>query len=188
MSSTFQYLVDGLNGYLCAEHHQPVVDILHVVEVFDFKGFLHDDAPRIDVVVKEERGDACLSLAVDDRPVDGSRTTILRQQGRMHIESAETGHGPNHLGQHAESHHHLQVSLVSTQLLHKFRVLHLYRLKHGQSHRQRILLHLRGLQHILMTAHGLVGLGNHSHHVITAFHQTFQGSNRKLGRSHEHYA
>ena len=90
----------------------------------------------------------------------------------MNIEGAKTRHVPHYLGQHAEGHHYLQVSTVTAQLLHKYRVFHLLRLQDGQPVLQRIALHLRRLQGILMPSHGFVGLSNNSHHVISSFHES----------------
>ena len=103
----------------------------------------------------------------------------------MHIERAETGHGPHHLGQHAESHHHLKVGTEASQLLHELRVFHLDGLQHGQALLQGILLDRRCLQRVLMASYGFVGLSNHSHHIISAFYEALEGFHRKLGCSHK---
>ena len=147
--------------------HEAVVDVLDVGIVRDGEGQLHDDATGVDVVVEEEGGDARLGLAVDDCPVDGSRTAILGQQGGVDIERAVCGHSPHHFGQHAEGHDHLQVGPVGVQLLHESGVFHLLRLEDGQPMLKGILLYGRWLEHASVTAYGLVGLGDHRHHVIT---------------------
>ena len=36
-----------------------------------------------------------------------------------------------------------------------------------------------------MTTNGLVGLGDHGHHIVAAFHEPLKGSSSKLGCSHE---
>ena len=167
------------------EVHQSVVDILHIGIVGNSERLLHDDASGVDVVIEEEGGDTSLRLAIDDSPVDRRCATILRQQGGMHIERAETGHGPHHLGQHAESHHHLKVGTEATQLLHELGVFHLDRLQHGQALLQGILLDRRRLQRVLMASYGFVGLSNHSHHIISAFYEALEGFHRKLGCSHK---
>ena len=83
-------------------------------------------------MVEEEGCDTRLCLAVDDSPVYRGSTAILRQKGGMHIEGAEAGHCPHHLRQHSESHHHLQVGIIATQLLKESLILHLHRLENGQ--------------------------------------------------------
>ena len=110
--------------------HQPVVNILHICRLRNRKTFLQDDATGINIVVEEEGGNTRLLLAINHCPVDRRRTAILRKEGCMHIKCTIFRHRPNHLRQHAESNYHLQVSLIRTQLLHKVRVLHLYRLQH----------------------------------------------------------
>ena len=175
-----------LQADIGTEAHQSVVDILHIGSIGNVEGQLHDNTPCIDVMVQEKSGDACASLTIDDCPIDGSSATILRQQCRMHVERAVSRHGPHHLGQHSESHHHLQVGLISTQLLHKLRVFHLLWLQHGQAMLHGILLDGRRLQHRAMPPHWLVGLSHHCHHVISILHHCPKRLHRKLRRSHKH--
>ena len=103
----------------------------------------------------------------------------------MNIEGTKARHIPYHLRQHAESHYHLQVSLIRAKLLYKLRVLHLHWLQYRQTVLYSILLQLRRLQRILMSAHRLVWLSNHSHYIITALYQALEGFHRKLRGSHE---
>ena len=183
-----QHQVDGLHGDVGAEVHQSVVDVFRVGLVGQGEAFLQDNAARVDVVVEEKGGHTRLGLAVDDGPVDGCRTAILRQQGGVHVESAEPGHGPHHLGQHAKGHHHLQVGLETGQFGHEVGVFHLDGLEHGDAVGQRILLHFGGLQLVLVPPHGLVGLGDHGHHAVALVHEAAQRAYGKLGRAHEYDA
>ena len=111
--------------------------------------------------------------------------TILGQQGGMDIERAETGHGPHHFGQHAESHDHLQVGLIGTKLLQKIGVFHLHRLQHRYMVLQGILLDLRGLQRVLVSAHWFVGLCNNGHHMISSLNKGIECADGKLGSAHK---
>ena len=111
--------------------HQSVVDVFHIGAVRNVEGLLHDDAPRIDVLVEEEGRHTRLCLTVDDRPVDRGRTAILGQEGRMYVEGAVFRHIPHHLWKHSESDNHLQISLIAAQFLYKVRILHLLRLQDG---------------------------------------------------------
>ena len=188
MTAALDDAVDGLDGHVGAESHQSVIDILHVGIVGDVERPLHDDAARVDVVVEEEGGDTCLTLAIDDCPVDGRGSAILRQQGGVDVERAETGHGPHHFGQHTESHHHLQVGVVGAQLADKRRVLHLFGLQHGQTVLQRVFLYFRWLQYTAMASHGLIGLGDNGHHIVSALYEPLQGADGKFGRTHEYDA
>ena len=52
-------------------------------------------------MVQQERCYTGLLLAVDDGPVDRCGPTVLRQQRSVQVESAEPGHCPDNLGQHA---------------------------------------------------------------------------------------
>ena len=120
--------LQGVDTYLRTKVHKSVIHILHVIIVEDVEGLLHNHATGIDVMVEEECGDSRACLAVDYRPVDGSGTAVLWQQGGMHVECAVFGHCPHHLGQHTECHYHLQVGIKGAQLFHECLVLHLHRL------------------------------------------------------------
>ena len=166
--------------------HQTVVDVFHISRIRDIEGLLHDHTTCINVLVEEESGDTRLLLAIDDCPVDGGSTTILWQQGRMNVEGAVFGHIPDHLGQHPEGDHHLEIGLIATQLLDERRILHLLGLQHRELVLQCIFLHFRGLCLRLMTSHGLVRLCHNSHHVVLVLYQRLQRLYRKLRRSHKH--
>ena len=73
---------------------------------------LHYHLSGVDVVVEEEGGHSSARLAVNHCPVDGCGTSILWQEGGMHVEGAVFGHVPHYLGQHAEGHYHLKVGIV----------------------------------------------------------------------------
>lgn len=181
-----QHQVDGLQGQSSSEIHQSVIDILHVGICRDGERFLEDDAARIDILVEEEGRHARLGLAIDDGPVDGSRTTILGQEGRMDIERAEARHIPDDLGQKAEGHDHLEVGLIGPERLHKLGVLHLHGLEDGDVVLLGIDLDGRRLEAVLMATHGFVGLRDHGHDQIAILYQSTKGSHGKLGRSHEY--
>ena len=51
-----------------------------------------------------------------------------------------------------------------------------------------VFLHFRRLQHILMTAHRLIRLRHNSHYIVAAFHQTAEGTHRKLRGTHKYDA
>ena len=71
-------VIHGLHDKVRSEHHQPVIDIAHGVAVGDGSRHTMDDATGVDVVVEEESRHARLRLTIDDSPVDGSGTAILR--------------------------------------------------------------------------------------------------------------
>ena len=126
---------------LGAEMHEAIIDIFDICRVRDVERLLKDDPSSIDVMVEEERGYTRLSLSIDNGPVDGGSPTILWQQRCMHIKRPVFRHGPDHLWQHPESHHHLQVGPVRAKRFYKLRVFHLFGLQHGQTVLHRILLH-----------------------------------------------
>ena len=152
----------------------------------DIEGQLHDNTTGIDIMVEEEGGDASLCLAVDDRPVDRSRPTILWEQGGMDIKSAVFRHGPHHFGQHTEGHHHLKVGVKGFELTDKRLILHLLRLKDGQAVSYGILFYCRWLQHAAMPSDGFIGLCHHGHYIIVVTYESVESLNGKLRCSHEH--
>ena len=187
MAVAFQHLVDSLQSEICSQLHQTVINILHIVVVVDVEGVLHYNPACVNVVVEEESGDSCLNLTIDDCPVYRCCATILRQQGCMNIECAETRHRPYHLRKHAERHYHLEVGIIGTQGFNKLRVFHPDGLQNRDVLAHRILLYKRRLERVLMTAHGFVGLGHHGNDVIASLHEFAQRTDGKLRSTHEHY-
>lgn len=72
LTIALEHGVDGFNGGIGAQGHQPIVNILHVGVVGDGKRLAENDATGVDVLVQEEGGYAGLGLTVDDGPVDGA--------------------------------------------------------------------------------------------------------------------
>ena len=112
MSVALHDALESLYADIGTEVHQSVIHVLHVVIVVDVEWQLHYNLSCVDVVVEEEGGYSCASLAVDHSPVDRCCTAILRQKGCMHIKRTVFWHIPHHLGQHAEGHYHLKVGIV----------------------------------------------------------------------------
>ena len=69
---------DGLGNHFAANRHQLVVDGSGVVVRQDVDAALHHDVARVYLVLEPEGGDARMRLAVDDGPVDGRGSAILR--------------------------------------------------------------------------------------------------------------
>ena len=85
-------LLESLYGNVCAESHQSVIDIFHIVIVGNVESLLHDYSACVNVMIEEECCYASLLLAVYYCPVYRSCTTILRKQSCVNIESAEARH------------------------------------------------------------------------------------------------
>ena len=102
----------------------------------------------------------------------------------MKVERAKAGHVPNHLRQHAERHHDLQVCLIGCQFFQETGVFQTGRLEHGQVVCHGKLFHGGGSEHGLMTSDGFVGHGDDSHDAVASFHEGFQRSDGKIRRSH----
>ena len=181
---TFQNGIHGFYYQVTAQFHQLVVHHLHIVGIGNRDTYLIDDFSGIDFMFQEKGRNSGFSLSVDDRPVDRSSPTILRQQRGMQIESSQTRHVPYHFRQHTESHHNLQVSFQSSQLFQKLFVFQLFRLEHLQSLRYGILFHWTRLQHAAMPSHRFVGHRNDPHHLIASFHQSLQTFHGKFRSTH----
>ena len=179
--------VHGRGDQCGAGRHQLVVERADVVFRQDRHPDLSDDAALVDLVVQEKRGDACLGLAVDDRPVDRRRPAVLGQQRRMEVEGSQPGHGPDHLGKHSEGDHDAQ---VGPQRLHRpdeLRVFQLFGLQDGKSQLQRGDLNL-ALMEFPAPSGGFVGCGHHTHDVVAAGDERPQRRHGEFGRAHEYDA
>ena len=135
---------EGINSfycYLCAKGHKTVIDIFHISIIWYIKGFLHNDATGIYVVIQEECCHSCLCLAIYDGPVDRGCSSVLWQQSGMHIKCTKSRHCPHHFWQHPEGNNYLKVGIIGTQLFQKSFVLHLFRLHYWDAVFLRIYLY-----------------------------------------------
>ena len=166
--------------------HQSIIYILYIRLVRNRETLLHDNATCIYIVIKEESSNTRLCLTIDNSPIDRSCTAVLWQQGSVNIKGTKLWHCPYNLWQHPECHHYLQVCLIALKLFQEIGILHLHRLKHWQSMLYSIQLHLRRLQSVLMSAHRLIRLRNHSHHIVAALYKALEGFHSKLWGSHKY--
>ena len=88
---TFNDGVDSLPDEFCAKVHEAVVHITGIIGVEDWYRNASDNIPGVDVMVKEEGGNAGLCLTVDNGPIDGCCTTILWQERGVKVERPERG-------------------------------------------------------------------------------------------------
>ena len=159
----------------------------HIICICNRHTDLLDDFSGIYLMFQEESSDTSLRVTINDCPVDGSSSTILRKQRCMEIECAQPGHIPYHFRQHTEGNHNLQIRFPFAQCFHESLILQLFRLKQRQILFKRILFNGRILN--LMSASGrLIGHCYHAHNVITAFYQLAQSLHRKIGSAHIYYS
>ena len=180
-------VIKCLDGKTGSQFHQFVMHGSGVVIGQDGNTFLMDYIAGIYLVLEEECGYAGLPVSVYDGPVDGGGTTVLGQKGGVQVEGAQRGHAPDHLGQHTEGHHDLEIGLEGTELLYEQRVLQLFGLEDWYALLYRKLLDGAALQYASMTTDGLIGHGNHTYYIILVAHESAQYMFGKLGGSHEHY-
>ena len=58
-------------------------------------------------------------ITIDNRPINGRSSTVLRKQRSMKIERTQSWHIPYHFRQHTKSNYNLQVRLPFTQCFYK---------------------------------------------------------------------
>ena len=175
--------LDGLHHQVGTQRHQAVVHVTRGIGIGNAAFLAEDDTARVNVFVDHEGRHTRHLLPVDDRPVDGGGTAILRQEGGMQVESAQRRHGPDHIGQHPEAHDDKQVGLERLQGFEEGRVTQLLGLQDGQAFLHRVLLDGTFI-HLEAASAGLVGHGHHAHHMVFLLQEGVQGGHRKFGGTH----
>ena len=178
------HIAHGAKDKLGTKVHETVMDSLCIIVWKNWHSLAIDDLTRINVVVEEKGGDARLGVAINDCPVDGGSTTILRQEGGMEVECTKARHGPNHLGEHAEGYNHLKVCFKSTKLTEELLVTKTFWLQDRNVMAEGKLLDRALLQDIVMTAHWFIWHGDASYDVTTCLKEGAKGFDCKVGRTH----
>ena len=151
----------------------------------DRSGLLQNDIAGIQFLRHIHNGDTGLFQSIQDSPVDGSCTTIGRQQRGMDIDGAILGIVQQFFRQDlAVGCHDNQLRIQGLHDSHRFTVTGFHRLVNLQILGQRIFLHGSGL-HFVSTVLGLVRLGDHTANFMAVFHQALQGRHSKIRRSHK---
>ena len=97
--------------------HQLIVQLPGRHVRLNLHPLLENQIPGINLVFQKKSRHPATSLPVHHRPVDRGRPPVIRQQRSVQINRSQRGHIPNHLRQHLECHHELQIRLKSPQLL-----------------------------------------------------------------------
>ena len=129
----------------------------------------------VDLVLEQKRGGPRHRFAIQDRPMDGGGSTVLRQQGPMKVDGAQPGKIPNHFRQHAEGHHHPQIGRPRVQDGFEIRRLQLLRLGQREAMLFRHHLHFGSAQGA-PSAGRPVGCRHDAHDLVVRFQQPFQAS------------
>lgn len=138
----------------------------------------------IDVVVEQEGGDTCLTLAIDEGPVDGSGSPILGQQRGMKVEGAQGWHGPYAFGQHAEGNDDKEVGTPSTQGVLELRVAQTLGLEQGELMLEGVLFDGR-LGDLEAATGRAVGHGDYADYAMPRLADGLERGNGKIGGTHE---
>ena len=141
--ASIQHFTNGAHQQVGALFLQAIVQFTGRFVRTDGAFLTSDDVPGIDGGGNEEGGDAGPLLAIDHRPIDRCRTTVVRQQGGVQVHGAQRGHVPDHLGKHPEGDHHEQVGPEPGQFRKESRVAQPLGLEHGEPELERTLLHVR---------------------------------------------
>ena len=121
---------DGVDKQLSAHLGEAVVKGLRVVRDMNRRGLLGDDVPRIHSHIHFHDGDTRLRFVIEYRPLDRSRATVLRQEGRVNVETAVTREIQNGFRQDlAEGSDGDQVGLERRELVEEYFVTGAFRLK-----------------------------------------------------------
>ena len=130
-------------------------------------------------------GDTRHGIAVEDGPVNGGSTTVLRQDGRMDVDRAQARGLQNILGQDAAiGSHHRQIGVQLTDQCQSLAVTELGGLVDSQILRQGILLYRR-CNHLMSAVFGTVGLGEHAADLVACFNECLQRCHGEVGRTHK---
>ena len=124
--------VDAFHKKVLARFQNAVVHVPCGVVGSD--GDLHttEHMARVDLVLEQKRGGPRHRFAIQDCPVNGCRTAVLRQQGSVKVDGAQAGEIPNHFWQHSEGDHHPQVRRPRFKGGPEFGRLQLLRLGQGE--------------------------------------------------------
>ena len=134
----------------------------------------------VDLVLEKESGRAGDLLAMDDGPVDRSRSTEVGEEGAMQVDCAHGRGLPHQLREHPEGDDHAKVWRPTLERVQKIGGLQFLRLGQWQSMTHGNLFHIRGL-HLASTSRGTVRRCDHPHHLMPRFEQTLQAYRGKSG-------
>ena len=101
--------VDAFHKKVLARIQNAVVHVACGVVGSDGNFHATEHMACVDLVLEQKRGGPRHRFAIQDRPVNRGRSTVLRQQGPMKVDGAQPGKIPNHFRQHAEGNHHPQI-------------------------------------------------------------------------------
>ena len=138
----------------------------------------------VDLVLEKESGRAGDFLAMDDGPVDRSRSAEVGEEGAMKVDRAHGWGLPHQFREHPEGNDHPKVWRPTLERVQKIRGLQLLRLGQWQSMTQGDFFHLRGL-HLASTSRGTVRCCDHPHHLMPRFEQTLQADRGEAGGAKE---
>ena len=140
----------------------------------------------VDFMLEQERGCTSGRLANQYGPMNGGSPPVLRQEGAVKVDGAETWPVPNHLGQHSEGHHDAQVGVPLVELGVESLVFELLGLGEGQVVLECNLFDVAGAQGLAAARRAVRG-GHHSDHLMATLEQLFKACGCKQGRSEEHH-
>ena len=138
------------------------------VVVLDGDFFLHQDGAGIEPIIRPEDAQPGFLVALDDRPVDGARAAVQRQQRRVVLNAAERWNIERLLrDDQRDIGHDAEICIEGCHLLPDLRLLEGLRLKQGQAVFQRSLFYR-------VDPFALVRLAVNTHYFFPASKQCIQ--------------
>ena len=108
-----------------------------IVSFVDGYALLKQNVPGIDGMLEREGGNARLSQAMNDRPLNGRCAAQLWQHGSVQVDGAKFRGIPHHLRQHAKRNHDEYVGTPGGKRLIEFGVFEVGWLQQGEAVRFR---------------------------------------------------
>ena len=180
-----QYHVQGHQEHLRTPCRQPVVQFAEGFLGPDGRLFLQENRAGIDSFVHLHDRDAGPFLPFDQRPLEGRRPPVFREERGVDIDAAEAGAADDLPGKDlAEGGQDNQLRREGPEGVQKRRLPDFFRLEDGEAEAVGGGLDRRGSRHAAPPL-GAVGLGDDADNRIALTDQSFQGGNGKVGRSHK---
>ena len=179
--------VDTFHKKVLARFQNAVVHVPCGVVASDGDFHTTEHMARVDLVLEQKCGGPRHRFAIQDCPVNGCRTAVLRQQRSVKVDGAQAGEIPNHFWQHSEGDHHPQVRRPRFKGGPEFGRLQLLRLGQGEAMLFRHNLHFGSAQGATSAGRS-VGCRHDTNNLVVRFQQPFQTSGGEPGGSKENNA
>lgn len=167
--------VIGQRGYeqLCAQLGEAVMEALEIIGLMDRRRHGRNHVARIQPGIHLHQGDSGLGAVIANRPLDGGRAPIMRQERGVHIDAAQARNIQKGLGKYLPIRRDDdEVGLMPGDPLQRLRVACPARLEALDAEFLSNELHRRGLK-LQFSPLGFIGLRNHARDFPEPFARAF---------------